>query len=132
MDEILTRAEAARYLRTRFGLRTTAASLATMASRGGSPRIFKIGRYANYRKSDLNEWALRQYGGLLDSTSSPSNSSAVAFFSYEEDLGDLPEFDYRNTGDPHFDEVTRLEEDGELQAHIDSAGEKYRRIMENI
>jgi hypothetical protein len=34
-------------------------------------------------------------------------------FIYEEDNGDLEDsFDYRNTGDARFDEITRLEENG--------------------
>lgn len=91
----------------------------------------KMGRYANYRKRDLTEWACLQCNGFLDSTSTPPNNSAAALFLYEEDLGELPEFDYRNTGDPYFDEVTRLEERGSLQAQMDAAGEKYRRLLEN-
>jgi hypothetical protein len=131
MDEILTRKEAARFLRSQFGLRTTAASLATMASRGGGPRFIPIGRYRNYLKRDLMEWACQQCSGFLDSTSTPPNNSAAALFLYEEDLGDLTAFDYRKTGDPYFDEITRLEEAGVLQAQIDAAGEKYRRVFEN-
>lgn len=126
MTEIMIRKDAARFLRSQYGLRTTAASLATMASRGGGPRITKMGRYANYQKRDLIEWACLQCGGFLDSTSTPPNNSAAALFLYEEDLGDLEDsWDYHNTGDPRFDEVTRLEEAGALDDMINAAAEKY-------
>jgi hypothetical protein len=124
--EIFTRTQAARFLQS-HGLRTTAASLATMATRGGGPRFLKFGRYAQYRRCDLLEWMRLRCSGLLDSTSTPPSSNAVSLFAYEPDNGDLADaWDYRNTGDRFFDEVTRLEEAGELDAMIQATGERHR------
>jgi hypothetical protein len=123
--DIFTRTQAARFLQS-HGLRTTAASLATMATRGGGPRFLKFGRYAQYRRCDLLEWMSLRCSGLLDSTSTPSNGNTGGLFAYEPDNGDLEdEWDYRNTGDRFFDEVTRLEEAGELDAMIQAAGERH-------
>ncbi len=96
--DIFTRTQAARFLQS-HGLRTTAASLATMATRGGGPRFLKFGRYAQYRRCDLLEWMNLRCSGLLDSTSTPSNGNTDGLFAYEPDNGDLEdEWDYRNTG----------------------------------
>ena len=123
--DIFTRTQAARFLQS-HGFRTTAASLATMATRGGGPRFLKFGRYAQYRRCDLLEWMSLRCSDLLDSTSTPSNGNTGGLFAYEPDYGDLEdEWDYRNTGDRFFDEVTRLEEAGELDAMIQAAGERH-------
>lgn len=123
--EIFTRTQAARFLQS-HGLRTTAASLATMATRGGGPKFLKFGRYAQYRRSDLLEWMRLRCSGLLDSTSTPSNGNTGGLFAYEPDNGDLDDdWDYRNTGDRFFDDVTRLEEAGEFDAMIQAAGERH-------
>jgi hypothetical protein len=67
-----------------------------------------------------------QCSGLLDSTSTPPNEDIGGMFGYTADNGDLLDSrDYRNTGDPYFDEVTRLEEHA-LDALIDAAGEKHQ------
>jgi hypothetical protein len=125
METIFTRAEAARFLKS-YGLRTTTGSLATAATRGGGPRFLKFGRYAHYRKCDLLDWMRLQCSGLLDSTSTPPNEDTGGMFGYTADNGDLLDGrDYRNTGDPYFDEVTRLEKRA-LDALIDAAGEKYQ------
>ncbi|HEU4550459.1 MAG TPA: hypothetical protein VFS01_12240 [Rhizomicrobium sp.] len=111
--EIFTRPEAARFLQSQYGLRVTKASLATMATRGGGPRMMKFGRYAHYRRCDLIEWVRSRCSGLLDSTSTPRNDDTGGLFIYEEDNGGLEDsFDYHNTGDARFDEITRLEENG--------------------
>jgi hypothetical protein len=124
--EIFTRAQAARFLQSLYGLRVTKGSLATMATRGGGPRMIKFGRYAHYRKSDLIDWARSRCSGLLDSTSTPHNHETGKLFVYEEDGDDLPDaFDRRHTGDARFDEVTQFEEAGELDAMINAAAERH-------
>lgn len=124
--QVYSRKKAALFLRTRFGMRTTVASLATAASRGGGPRMVKDGRYANYLECDLVEWARLRCSGRLDSTSTPHNNDTGSLFGAHDDLGDIEdEWDYRNTGDRYFDEVTRLEEAGELDAMIQAAAEKH-------
>lgn len=125
MQELLTRAQAARFLQS-YGMRTTTASLAVMSTRGGGPVFFKIGRYVYYRKTDLLDWVRLRCSGPLDSTSTPSNGNLGGLFVYEPDNGDLEdEWDYHNTGDRFFDEVTRLEEAGELDAMIQAAGKRH-------
>src|ERR1700744_5747927 len=107
--EIMDRPQAARFLQTAYCLRVTKESLATMATRGGGPPMFKIGRYARYLKSDLIKWAARRCSGVLDSTSTPHNRNTGRLFDYAEDMGDLEDDtdDCRKTGDPRFDEMTR-------------------------
>ena len=115
------RAEAARFLQA-HGLRTTPASLATMATRGGGPPYFKIGKLCQYPTAELELWVSRRCTDLFDSTSAPSGRRIDDLFEQECDL----EYDRLNTGDPGFDEVTRLlAEEEALQEAIDSAGVKY-------
>ena len=134
--EIFTRIEAARYLRVTYGLRVTKGSLATSACRGGGPRMIGMGRYKNYRKCDLIEWARSRCSGLLESTSTPHNSDTGGLFGYHEDLGDLPDtLDYHHTGDPLFDEVTRIEEEGwDIDEALDKQQEifNYRKALDEI
>ena len=115
------RDEAGRFLRAN-GLRTTAASLATMATRGGGPPYFKIGKQCFYWQIDLEGWVEQRSTGLLDSTSTMQGKRFDGFFEQDRDLDDDP----LNTGDPGFDEVTQLLAEQEaLQRHIDAAGAKY-------
>ena len=58
----LRRREAARLLQS-HGLRTTAASLATMATRGGGPQYFKVGKLCMYSLSDLEAWVAQRTTG---------------------------------------------------------------------
>lgn len=115
------RREAAQLLQS-YGLRTTAASLATMATRGGGPPYFKIGKLCMYRMSDLEEWVSQRCTGLLDSTSTSVGRDVDDIFEQERDLED----DMLFTGQPGFDEVTRLlREEAAMQEHMDSARSKY-------
>lgn len=120
-EELLDRPAAARFLKSLYDLRVTAGSLATMATRGGGPRMIKFGRYARYRKADLIDWVRLRSSGLLDSTSSPHNTDSGGLFDFQEDCGDLLEhLDLRDTGQADFDEITRLLEEengfGEVMA----------------
>jgi hypothetical protein len=141
---IYNRQDAARYLRSRWDLRVTKASLATMATRGGSPQFFYQGRYVYYREADLVKWAAARSSDLVDSTSTPrgkpgggnSGSSGITggLFDYQVDIGDLhDDFGYQNTGDPYFDEVTKL-----LEFDVDQALDDqqinfcYRAVMEKM
>lgn len=121
-----SREEAARFLRAN-GLRTTAASLATMATRGGGPPYFKIGKQCFYWQVGLEMWVEQRSTGLLDSTSTTQGKRFDGFFEQDRDLDD----DLPNTGDPGFDEVTQLLAEQEaLQKHIDDAAVKYdKRFM---
>ena len=121
MGRTYNRQQAADVLRA-FGLRTTAASLATMATRGGGPRYFKNGKICLYRQSDLEEWLEQRSSDLLDSTSTSQGKHLDAPFEQAEDLQDSM-FD---TGQPDFDEITRiLHDESILQGFIDSARMKY-------
>ncbi|HKR16508.1 hypothetical protein [Rhizorhapis sp.] len=116
-----SRDEAARFLRAN-GLRTTAASLATMATRGGSPPYFKIGKHCFYWQIDLEMWVEQRCSGLLDSTSTTQGKRFDDIFEQDRDLEESP-FD---TGQPGFDEITRLLcEEAAMQGFIDSARAKY-------
>lgn len=121
----LPRKEAAGWLNA-FGLSTTPDSLATMANRGGGPAFFKIGNRCFYRVEDLKDWVRQRCSRLLDSTSDRRGRELEDLFApASEDLGDL-EDDYFDTGQPDFDEVTRLNEEGFLlQEQVDQAGAKY-------
>lgn len=116
-----SREEAARFLRAN-GLRTTAASLATMATRGGGPPYFKIGKHCFYWQIDLEMWVAQRCSGLLDSTSTTQGKRLDDIFEQDQDLEESP-FD---TGQPGFDEITRLLcEEAAMQGFIDSARAKY-------
>lgn len=116
-----SRADAARFLQAN-SLRTTAASLATMATRGGGPPYFKIGKHCFYWQIDLEMWVEQRCTGLRDSTSTSQGKRIDDLIEQDQDLDDVP-FD---TGQPGFDEVTRLlSEEAAIQGYIDSAGAKY-------
>lgn len=115
--------EAARFLQA-HGFRTTVASLATMRTRGGGPQYRLAGRYVLYPEALLTEWVRRHRSGILESTSSLPGFESDR--SYEPDQGDLPENDYRNTGDRAFDEITRLNERGmDLDAELDAQLKRF-------
>lgn len=116
-----SRKEAACFLRAN-GLRTTAASLATMATRGGSPPYFKTGKHCFYWQLDLESWVGQRTTGPMDSTSTTQGKRFDDLFEHDQDLED----DRFHTGHPEFDETTRLlAEEEALQSHIDAAGAKY-------
>ena len=116
-----SRADAARFLQANHQ-RTTAASLATMATRGGGPPYFKIGKHCFYWQIDLEMWVEQRCTGLLDSTSTTQGKRIDDLFERDQDLEDS----LFNTGQPGFDEFTRLlAEEAAMQSHIDAAGPKY-------
>ncbi len=115
------RDEAARLLQSR-GLRTTTASLATMATRGGGPRYQKVGKLCLYPLSELEAWVAQRTTGLLDSTSTKEGEPSIIALHPDYDLED----DFFITGHPGFDEITRLlDQEAEMQVHMDAAGVKY-------
>lgn len=115
------RDEAARLLQS-HGLRTTPASLATMATRGGGPRYFKVGKLCMYQLSDLEAWLAQRTTGLLDSTSTEGGAHIHNPLQLDYELQD----DLFITGHPGFDETTRLlDQETEMQAHMDAARTKY-------
>lgn len=56
LDQYLNRDKAAQFL-DKIGLRISAATLATFASRGGGPNYTRFGKRAVYLEKDLLEWA---------------------------------------------------------------------------
>lgn len=115
------RDEAARLLQS-HGLRTTTASLATMATRGGGPRYFKVGKLCMYPLSDLEAWVAQRTTGLLDSTSTEKGAKIDNPLQPNCELED----DLFITGHWGFDEITRLrDQEAEMQAHMDAARVKY-------
>lgn len=124
IKRLLRRDEAAAYLKA-FGLRTTPASLATMATRGGGPPFLKIGRYCMYQLRDLEDWLAQRSTGLLDSTSTLSGRAVDGLFN-DNEIDNDGEGSIFDTGEPGFDEITKLlHEEASLQEQIDTAGVNY-------
>jgi hypothetical protein len=67
-DTLLTRLACAKAL-TAYGLPTSAATLATMATRGGGPPFQKYGQRAIYHWGISLRWALDRLSPLVNSTS---------------------------------------------------------------
>jgi len=63
------RAEAARYVREKWGLPCSPSWLAKLAVLGGGPLVHKAGRFPMYADSDLDAWAQDRLGKPLRSTS---------------------------------------------------------------
>lgn len=126
MQDMFSRKRAAYYLGATFDLPTTPASLATMATRGGGPRFCRIGKYARYRRSDLDEWALKRCSGLLDSTSTRNGAKLDDFFESGEEADNI-EMDIFDTCHPESDFHLRktFEFERDLQLMIDNAGNKF-------
>lgn len=120
-ERLLRRDEAAQHLQS-YGLRTTKASLATMATRGGGPPFIKIGRYSMYRLIELNMWVAQRSTGLLDSTSTLHGRSVDDLFEPHTEAEDID----LDTGQPGFDEITKmLLEEARLQEFLDTDRSKY-------
>src|SRR3546814_14933066 len=115
MEDLFSRKRASFYLRATFDLPTTPASLATMATRGGGPRFFRIGKYARYRRRDLAEWALKRFSVLLDSTSPREGARLADFFAFGEEAADI-ETDSFNTF--HQESHFLLSQDFEFQLEL--------------
>jgi hypothetical protein len=71
-DTLLRRAEGAEAL-TELGFQTSAATLSTLAVRGGGPQFRLYGRFPLYRLDDLLVWAASRLTGPV-----ASNSEAAA------------------------------------------------------
>ncbi len=67
--ETLLRREPAAAALTEIGFKTSAKTLATLATRGGGPRYRKFGRYPVYCWRDLVTWAQSRLGPVVTSTS---------------------------------------------------------------
>jgi hypothetical protein len=52
----LSRADAANYMRDKFGVKYSSNYLRILAWKGEGPRYRHIGRYAFYNPEDLDEW----------------------------------------------------------------------------
>lgn len=72
MGPYLSRREAAKYLRDRWGapVAVTEGTLETLAVRGGGPTFYKIGNHrVGYLTSDLDSWAKARLSSAVCSTS---------------------------------------------------------------
>ena len=75
----LGRAEAAQYVRSRYGFPCSRQWLAKLAVLGGGPIFRKAGRNPVYAPADLDDWAMARIGEPQQSTSDvPANTSASA------------------------------------------------------
>jgi hypothetical protein len=95
----LTTKEAARYVTTKYGVSCSPNTLAKIRSTGGSPAYHPIGRRVYYLPHELEAWSENRVGYCRTSTSDQP---------YVDD--EAPDLDDQwRTGDPAFDEITRLE-----------------------
>lgn len=119
-----SREQAAQFLQDN-GLRTTAESLATMATRGGGPPYFKIGKRCFYWQIDLERWLVQRSTCMLDSTSTPHEMMQDGVFDFGE--ADDIETEIFDTCHPESDFHLRkaFEFERDLQLMIDTAGAKY-------
>jgi len=65
----LRRADAARYVRERWGAPCSASWLAKLAVVGGGPQFRKIGRFPVYTRTDLDAWIQAKISAPRRSTS---------------------------------------------------------------
>jgi hypothetical protein len=65
----LRRADAARYIRTTYGIPCGPTTLAKYACVGGGPAFRKAGKFPIYSKDDLDAWANQRLGKPVRSTS---------------------------------------------------------------
>lgn len=72
-----TREQASEYLRARFGIPRSPATLAKLAVIGGGPRFHKAGRRALYPREALDAWARALLGETIGSTSEARGKSAT-------------------------------------------------------
>lgn len=63
------RADAAKYIRGRYGFPCSAQWLAKLAVIGGGPPYRKAGRHPIYDPTDLDAWAMSRIGQPISSTS---------------------------------------------------------------
>jgi hypothetical protein len=72
-----SRPQAAEYLRTRYGLRVAAQTLAKYAWSGEGPQFCKAGKQALYSTDWLDAWATARIGAPQKSTSDTSAQRAA-------------------------------------------------------
>ncbi len=65
------RADAAAYLREKYGCPCSTQHLAKLAVIGNGPAFFKFGRYPIYPEAGLDRWAMARMSPPLASTSAP-------------------------------------------------------------
>lgn len=68
-DRPLNRKEAANYLQDVHGYKMSAATLCSLATRGGGPTYVAMGRWIRYLKDDLDAWITRRTSQRVNSTS---------------------------------------------------------------
>ncbi len=74
----LRRKEASVYLLREWGISRTPATLAKLATIGGSPPFEKDGRFPLYTEEGLDEWARVQLSPLVHSTAELAQLKSVA------------------------------------------------------
>jgi hypothetical protein len=65
----LRRKEVSAYLRQKFGLERSPATLAKLAVIGGGPPFRRMGRTPLYSEVDIDRWVAERIGPLIHSTS---------------------------------------------------------------
>lgn len=76
-DRLRGRADAATYLRDRYGIRCSRQTLAKYACVGGGPSYRLIGRTPVYPETGLDAWALARLSKPYRSTSEYRNQAAA-------------------------------------------------------
>jgi hypothetical protein len=73
----LRRRPAAVYVRETHGLECSATYLEKLASVGGGPIFYRVGRWVEYDPADLDAWALTRISGPLRKASDKPNAAAA-------------------------------------------------------
>lgn len=74
----LSRAEAAQYIRRRYGFPCSRQWLAKLAVLGGGPIFHKAGRNPIYAPIDLDDWAIARIGEPQRSTSDVRTTASAS------------------------------------------------------
>jgi hypothetical protein len=74
----LRRGLAATYVRETHGLECSVAYLEKLASSGGGPLFYRVGRRVEYDPADLDTWALSRISGPLRKASDKPNTAQAA------------------------------------------------------
>ena len=72
----LRRTEASAYLLQKHGLHVAVATLAKFATIGGGPSFYKAGRIPLYPLAELDTWAERRLGPLVENTAQYTSAAA--------------------------------------------------------
>lgn len=75
-EQLLSRADAAAYVQSRWGAKCSRSFLAKMACLGGGPRFVKIGRSAVYSRPDLDAWCRSRMSAPASKASSEQEAIA--------------------------------------------------------